>query len=83
MSGNWLVDVDGRARFKLSRATPASELAQAVGVEHLEFPNVLSSQAELEGILPGSTDLARQRPLWRYVIPSAMGIAAVVLNRLT
>jgi hypothetical protein len=83
MSGYWLVDVRGQARFRLSRSTPAAELAQALGVEHLEFPHIIASQAELEGLLPGSTDLARQRPLWKYGIPFAVGVAAVLLNQLT
>ena len=83
MSGNWLVDVGGRAQFRLSTVARPADLAEALGVEHLVFPQVLSGMAALEVILPGATDLVRARPLWKYIIPVGVGIAAVTLNQLT
>ena len=58
-------------------------MAKLLGVEHLVFPAVLSGVVELESILPGSTDVARGRPLWEYIIPTGVGIAAVTLNQVT
>jgi hypothetical protein len=79
-SSSWVVDTTGRASVKLMPRFPAEELATALNVPLLVAPGVAHDQRDLERLLPGSGELAVQKPLLRYVIPFGLGIVAVALN---
>jgi len=79
-TGAWVVDATGRARVKLVPRFPAGELAEGLGVPLVHAEGLAKNQRELEGLLPGSGEMAMRHALIQYVIPVGLGLAVLVLD---